>query len=335
MAEPIKTCPIWGNEYRAQVAYDPEARIYDVEESERTFVGYRINRLLLDLYVNGMQDSKKAQLTTWLIDQSLRGNDRPEITFGVLADLQSKRPLPVHARADRLLRLLSLAARTQQLGRFYRIEPNWCAGLAWSESTVHSDVVYLLAYLQKNGWLESDPLGPGIGLDVRWRVSVEGHTRVDELQREENALNSSQAFIAMWFHESTTEACEEGIEPAIMEAGYEPLRIDRKEHINKIDDEILAEIRRSRFLVADFTQGEDGARGGVYYEAGFAHGLGIPVIFTCREDAVGTLHFYTNHYNHIVWTTLEELREKLKNRILAVIGEGSDPHDLSQGVPSL
>jgi hypothetical protein len=35
--------------------------------------------------------------------------------------------------------------------------------------------------------------------------------------------------------------------PAIRDSGYEPMRIDRKEHINKIDDEIIAEIRRSCF----------------------------------------------------------------------------------------
>ena len=128
----------------------------------------------------------------------------------------------------------------------------------------------------------------------------------------------------MWFHESMTQAYEDGIGPAVEEAGYSPLRIDQKEHINKIDDEIIAEIRRSRFLVADFTQGADGARGGVYYEAGFAHALSLPVIFTCREDSLNDLHFDTEHYNHIVWTDENELREKLKNRILAVIGEGPE-----------
>ena len=47
--------------------------------------------------------------------------------------------------------------------------------------------------------------------------------------------------------------------------------------MDKIDDEIIGEIRRSRFLVADFTHGDKGARGSVYYEAGFAYGLGLPV----------------------------------------------------------
>ena len=126
----------------------------------------------------------------------------------------------------------------------------------------------------------------------------------------------------MWFHDSTQKAWEEGIKRGIEDAGYEAVRIDQKEHTNKIDDEIIAEIRRSRFIVADFTQGKDGARGGVYYEAGFAHGLGIEVIFTCRKDALGDVHFDTRQYNHIVWETPEELRRGLAARISAVIGDG-------------
>lgn len=56
-----------------------------------------------------------------------------------------------------------------------------------------------------------------------------------------------------------------------------------------------AEIRRSRFLVADFTHDKkQGARGSVYYEAGFAHGLNIPVIFTARDGTKP--HFDTSAY---------------------------------------
>ena len=152
-------------------------------------------------------------------------------------------------------------------------------------------------------------------------LTVYGYSHIEERRMN---VDTSQAFVAMWFHDSTNEAYEKGIEPAIVEAGYKPLRIDRKEHVNKIEDEIIAEIRRSKFLVADFTHGKDGARGGVYYEAGFAHGLDLPVIFTCEIGPDITLHFDTNHYNHIFWATPAELREKLKNRILAVIGEGPE-----------
>lgn len=126
----------------------------------------------------------------------------------------------------------------------------------------------------------------------------------------------------MWFKDEMSGAFERGIEPAIEGSGYATMRIDRKEHLAKVDEEIIAEIRRSRFLVADFSHGDDGARGGVYFEAGFAHGLGIPVIYTCRKSDIDKLHFDTRQYNHIVWETPEELRTALKNRILAVIGEG-------------
>ena len=94
--------------------------------------------------------------------------------------------------------------------------------------------------------------------------------------------------------------------------------------MNKIDDEIIAELNRARFVVADFTHGDEGPRGGVYYEAGFAHGRNIPVIFTCRKDIIDKVHFDTRQYNHIVWEAekLDEFRRKLAMRISAVIGDG-------------
>ena len=70
----------------------------------------------------------------------------------------------------------------------------------------------------------------------------------------------------MWFSPDVLPLWTDVIEPATRAAGYEPLRIDSKPHNGKIDDEIMASIRASRFVVSDFT----GNRGGVYYEAGFA-----------------------------------------------------------------
>lgn len=90
------------------------------------------------------------------------------------------------------------------------------------------------------------------------------------------------------------------------------------EHTGKIDDEIISQIRKSRFLVADFT----GHRGGVYFEAGFAMGLGLPVFWTCRRDQMKELHFDIRQYNCIDWNTLDELAERLQRRVEAVIGKG-------------
>jgi len=46
---------------------------------------------------------------------------------------------------------------------------------------------------------------------------------------------------------------EEVFAKAISEAGFKPHRVDQREYNDKIDDEIIVQIRRSRFIVADFT----------------------------------------------------------------------------------
>ena len=84
------------------------------------------------------------------------------------------------------------------------------------------------------------------------------------------ASNSAQGFVAMWFDESLREVWTNGFDPGIRAAGFQPRRIDDKDYVGGISDEIMAEIRRSRFVVADHT----GQRNGVYFEAGSRLGSG-------------------------------------------------------------
>ena len=186
--------------------------------------------------------------------------------------------------------------------------------MAWSESTTLGEIRYLADYLTDQSWLQRS-------IDGTYTVTVDGHRRISDLRTNPD---SGQVFVAMWFDEEMERAYSHGIAPAIESAGYKPMRIDQKADVVKIDDEIVAEIRRSRFLVADFTQGDDGARGGVYFEAGFAFGLGIPVIYTCRESSISRIHFDTRQYHHTAWTDPADLRDKLEKRILALIGEGPE-----------
>ena len=148
-------------------------------------------------------------------------------------------------------------------------------------------------------------------------LTTEGWRRATEI--EADLGRSSQAFVAMWFSAETSTAYTEGIAPALRATGYDPFRVDEPEHNGKIDDLIVAEVRRSGLLVADFT----GHRGGVYFEAGLAMGLGIPVVWTCRADYIsgekGEPHFDTRQYNHIVWETPADLRTRLENRVRATV----------------
>lgn len=166
------------------------------------------------------------------------------------------------------------------------------------------ELKWVITKLSELGYIESENT---------IRLTVKGWEKLVEIGNSQKRTN--QAFVAMWFHDSTKEAYELGIKTALESVGYNPVRIDRVEHIEKICDRIIAEIRKSGLLVADFT----GHRGGVYFEAGFAMGLGIPVIWTCRETDINNAHFDTRQYNHIIWSNPEELRDKIIHRIQATI----------------
>lgn len=144
----------------------------------------------------------------------------------------------------------------------------------------------------------------------------------DYLETQPRATGA-QGFIAMAFKDM--DDVHDAIAAAVRAAGYKPLRIDGHEFVGGIMDEILARIRESRFVIADLTHN----RGGVYHEAGFALGLNIPLIPTCRQDyldgnGVEKVHFDLQHLNLIPWTAdkLGELTKRLANRIEAVLGHG-------------
>lgn len=333
MTPDTRRCAIWGTPAGGHLPVS-ERDITVVHNSLRAAGTYGVT-FEASQSLEYLEDAAKARLTTWIVNEGLQGNQAILITLDVIEKIEREIPLSIQDRANRLLRFV--ARHSPSVGeqvalalpdddsvdhrRYQRnddvpdsVRKLWGA-MAWSESREIREIAFLLDYLTQRGWLIRDERKQPESVSV----TVDGYSRIEDSQAH---TDRNQAFVAMWFADDMNDAFGRGIQPALEDAGYSAMRIDRKEHVNKIDDEIIAEIRRSRFLVADFSQGEDGARGGVYFEAGFALGLGIPVIYTCRKSDIDKLHFDTRQYNHIVWETPEELRPALKNRILAVIGEG-------------
>src|SRR6266478_5318453 len=108
-------------------------------------------------------------------------------------------------------------------------------------------------------------------------VTMEGWEYLSQLRQ--SGPNSAFVFVAMSFAAEMSEFYDKAIEPAVRQAGYEPIRVDRREHANSIDDEIIGNIRKARFMGADFT----GQRAGVYFEAGMMNGLGRTVVWMCDK----------------------------------------------------
>lgn len=269
--------------------------------------------------------SDRWKLSAWIRDQA------PDLVTSQTIEQANEAAIPsLLRRAEKMLRWLAENFRGgkhfsfEDLGKWeaWKNTPDSFAvfiggeviasplvSVGWNQGV--DEVRYMLdeVLTAEFGLLKS--LAPG-----KYVISAKGLLHLEGRSSEVATLG----FCAMWFNQEVEPLWTEAIRTAVRESGYEPLRIDAKQHNGKIDDEIVASIRSSRFLVADFT----GQRGGVYYEAGFAHGLGLPVIFMCRETDMNDLHFDIRQYNCILWRPdeLEDAKERLKNRILATLGQG-------------
>ncbi len=306
---------------------------------------YHIDDTNADLTLNDASTREKVLLTTWLVEQRRLGVTCPKITGSVFDDVKKRKLPSVHERADNLLRYLN--QKSELIGSVVELRRsagelmdynmpgavNHGAGgygetmaelLAWTSSQQLTEVITLAEYCDEQNWITlntPNPTSPSGDITLyEIMLKPAGYARLAKLDGANP--DSAQGFIAMWFDDSMNDVHKDGFEPAIRCSGYKPFRIDDDNHNEKIDDHIIAEIRRSRFVVADFTSKKDEPRANVFYEAGFAQGLNIPVIWTCKQDTELHKYFDTRQYNHIMWKDPEDLRDKLTMRIRAVIGDG-------------
>jgi len=219
------------------------------------------------------------------------------------------RALPQYTPPEKLDNLLELMGRmSPALGEYATFNPEKDYPLLIARNPDEAN--FLLMELQKRAYI-------GGTLDG-FSLTLAGWERLEQIKRAGRLSN--RVFVAMWFDKSMDDLYDNAIEPAIRDAGYDSLRIDRHEHVNRIDDEIIGQIKRSRFMVADFT----GQRYGVYFEAGMMMGLDRTVIWLCDKKDLdeGKLHFDVRQFNFIDYESIEDARERLYNRIIAIEGEG-------------
>lgn len=207
----------------------------------------------------------------------------------------------------------------------------WAArAYTWS----HTAVREMAQELAAKGILKKDAYAVD---PMSFTLTIDGWREVARIRQTRGS--GDQCFIASWFHDDFDVIVNSGIIPALKATGYRPMWVKGLVTEDKLDDVIIAEIRRSALLIADVT----GERPNVYYEAGFARGLGISTIFCCHKSwtttmpAVGAivphdggkldtiveewterLHFDTDHYQHLFYDSPEDLKERLTNRVRAL-----------------
>lgn len=151
---------------------------------------------------------------------------------------------------------------------------------------------------------------------MRWKIRYKGWEKIDELTKRLTEVN--QGFIAMSYSEEAKPILET-FRSAIKDSGYDARIIGEKEHNHQIVPEMFYEIERSKFMVVDVTLQNFGA----YYEAGYAQALGKEVIVCCSkevfDDPKRKPHFDIAQKPIIIWTDLDDLKERLIRRIQATV----------------
>jgi len=253
------------------------------------------------------------KLSAWLRSREF-SSEVPYLASGAAEKVLSGIPRYSVAEKQTLL-LHAIADRTRSPEKPVHLAAQYDFVLAWCGS--ENELAYILDALRDRGLLSLvDVMSASDAFSLEAQITPSGWDYLDSVSRA--PVLSHQGFVAMSFAAEMKPAWEKGIKPAVEKAGYAPYRVDASPHIERIDAKIITEIRSSKFLVADVTQ----QKPGVYFEAGFAIGLNIPVFWCVRHDELNKVHFDTRQYAHIVWKTEDDLAETLQDFIVAVLGKG-------------
>ena len=131
------------------------------------------------------------------------------------------------------------------------------------------------------------------------------------------SIQTGYAFVAMpidWDDDQLVDVLE-AIKTAAADCGITAERVDEVESNQRITDRILESIAKAEFVIVDLTK----ERPNVFFEAGFAHGLGKVPIYVARAGT--TLHFDIKDYPIITFRNMRQLKDGITKRLIALTGE--------------
>ena len=130
-------------------------------------------------------------------------------------------------------------------------------------------------------------------------LTLDGWQRYEHAKR--GAFVGNYGFVALQFNDRELDELLATTKAAVREhIGYDLIDMRDVEQAGVIDNIMRLKITDAAFVLADLTHANPGA----YWEAGYAEGLGKPVVYVCKKDVFdnkGT-HFDTNHCTTIPWS---------------------------------
>src|ERR1017187_2575575 len=249
------------------------------------------------------------------IRQMQSRGELPFIDATIVREVTSRTPPSLREQSAQWVLFLGDKLRFSDPAEFTKIEP-------WDFSALLATIG---VYSEPTFWSIVHRLGHQHLLDFRketleFSFTLDLWDRYEELRKSQP--ESRLAFMAMEFNQSDVDwMYANSFKPAVAATGFGLRTILDGQRAGIIDDQLRVEIRRSRFLISDLSHGNQGA----YWEAGFAEGLGKPVIYTCETAVFNNKdtkpHFDANHCLTVIWdrSKPQEAAEKLKATIRATL----------------
>lgn len=255
-------------------------------------------------------DQVKRSVLSHVVKKMQTG-ETPLLTVNLLKKIVEKKPPTAPEQCDNFI--LWLGDNLDFAGATIPIRSETCRAILGAVNKYAFNQV--IQHLKKQNLIEFES-----DQNKNGTLTVEGWDYYKKLRQ--NNPQSRTAFMAMQFDNQELERLVKDVfKPAIAKTGFELFGLNDKDkqRAGLIDDRLRVEIRNARFLIADLTDENSGA----YWEAGFAEGLGKPVIYICEKEKFDKkkTHFDTNHHLTVKWKkdSPQDAAEELKATIRATL----------------
>jgi hypothetical protein len=138
----------------------------------------------------------------------------------------------------------------------------------------------------------------------------------------EETYNRYAFFICPFGNEAIDHNYEFVIKPVLKSHLIDIQRADEIASVGPVTEIITKAILRSRLVIADLTD----ERPNCYYEVGFAHALGKPVIILAHEGSHRHFDISVHQWNY--WNTYEDLKPKFEKAVESVLMDVGFPPKL-------
>ncbi|MGB3961970.1 MAG: hypothetical protein WBK95_07010 [Sulfurimonas sp.] len=265
---------------------------------------------LMHLFETDIYNDKSNfyKVSSWIREQNDEFHINPEISQEVFEDKLNMRDKRIKEKFDLMMQYFSNATNRFQLDKKILVK-------CWMKN----ENEFAKLYQKAVDTILLD--GPLIKMLSGFSYPIFLGLTFDGLEYIENLANPNQSskniFVAFNFEDNLKEVFNVHVKSAIEENGFNYVVVnqDNVEHNKSINDEIIVKLKSSRIVIADFTN----HRPSVYFEAGFAMGMNIPIIWTCQEGHDQDMSFDTRQFPHIIWKDKDDLVKRVMDRIKVIL----------------